>query len=208
MSGLYNNDNDEIDDMLLGQVIESSLEEFKKYDLPDSFSKIETPFDKSNDKSNEFIANLWQLAEESIEPLIYSKCQINVNAKISDQDVVFIIDTGAQGNVMTLSTVERLGLESFVDKNIKGQMYGIGTGKMLGIIPYLEIKFGNISCAANFYVMDNPDRKNCVDESGQAKEIDVLLGFPFMMFYKTKLDFSRSKMEIMGNEIDIVIKEF
>ena len=72
--------------------------------------------------------------------------------------------------------------ESFVDDNIKGKMYGIGTNDMLGIIPYLEVKFENVTCAANFYVMD--DR----DSSSKSKDL-ILLGFPFMMFYKIKLDF-------------------
>ena len=61
----------------------------------------------------------WEMAEESIEPLIYSKCQINITAKISDQDVTFIVDTGAQTNVMTLSIALKLGLEPFIDKKMK-----------------------------------------------------------------------------------------
>src|SRR4051794_3915187 len=128
-------DNNEIDTALINQIIQTSIEEFEKSSIENKPENIETPYDKSNDKSDEFIANLWQLAEDSIEPLIYSKCQINVGAKISDQDVTFIVDTGAQVNVMTISTVKKLGLESFVDKNIKGKVYGVGSNNVLGIIP-------------------------------------------------------------------------
>ena len=187
---------EDIDNILLEQVIKSSLEEIDKSNQIDYE-------EEDNTKKDDFIAHLWELAQDSIEPLIYSKCQINVNAKISDQNVTFIVDTGAQTNVMTISTVQNLGLESFVDKNVKAKIFGVGTGEIIGIIPYLEIKFGNITCATNFYVMN--DRK---DESGKVMPLSVLLGFPFMMFYKIKLDFSKSKMEIMGHEIDIIIKEF
>ena len=126
-------------------------------------------------------------------------------AKLSDKDVVFLIDTGAQTNVMTMSIVKKLGIESFVDEKFKGKMHGVGTAKLLGIIPYIEINFGTqkdpIICGANFSILDDTD-------SEKTKPLDILLGFPFMMYYKVTLDFGKSKMTIMQNEINITIKEF
>ena len=153
---------------------------------------------KSNEsnETNEFIDNLWYLANTSIEPLIYSKCQINIKATISVKEVTMLIDTGASTNVMTLQTAKRLGLESFIDTNCKGKAFGIGANTIIGIIPYVEMNFSGIDVPTNFYIME--DTNNI---------FEVLIGFPFMLFYKTKLDFENHKMEIMGYKIDLIIRE-
>ena len=173
--------------------------------INDSLPALPTDNASLKEDNNSFINHLWELADESIEPLIYSRCQINVNAKISDKNVSFIVDTGAQTNVITLSTVKRLGIESFIDTKCKGKMQGVGTAEQMGIIPYIEVNFGTIEqpiiCPSNFYVLND-------DNDQRERRIDVLLGFSFMMYYKVALDFSKCKMTIMGTEVDIMIKEF
>jgi len=182
----------EADDILLDNAIRSSLQKNKDNDNDN----------KKEIKVDEFVEHLWTMADQNIMPLIYSRCQININAKISDKDVSFIVDTGAQKNVMTMEHVKYLGLESYIDKSQKGKMVGVGSADIIGIIPYLEVKFGTLVCPMNFYVIDSKKDDN------RTKDLDMLLGFPFMMFYKIKLDFSRSKMTIMNNEVNIIIKEF
>ncbi|AYV84017.1 MAG: hypothetical protein Hyperionvirus15_55 [Hyperionvirus sp.] len=143
-----------------------------------------------------FVTHLWEMADENIYPMLKSKCQINVNAKIAEKDVTLIIDTGAQVNVMSIELVKKLGIESFMDTRATGKMHGIGIGDVCGQIPYIEIKFGEVLCAANFYILDSKEN------------LDVLIGFPFMMFYKTNLDFEKSQMTIAGHKVNMIIKEF
>ena len=150
-------------------------------------------------RNNSFLNHLWQLAENSIGPLIYSNCQIIGNASISDRDVEFLIDTGCTKNMMSRLSVERLNLQSFVDRRTKCQVQGITTTdtETLGMIPYIEMKFGvhrNITCASNFLVLDD------LSEA-------IIIGLPFLLFYQVKFDFGRCKMCFMNNEIDIRVIE-
>ena len=68
-------------------------------------------------------------------------------------------------------------------------------------IHYLEIQFEGMkdkNVTANFTIIDsNPI---------QGHEI-VLLGMPFMRFYRINLDFEKSKMKIENHTIDIIIKD-
>ncbi|AYV80673.1 MAG: hypothetical protein Harvfovirus4_37 [Harvfovirus sp.] len=173
------------DDMKLATAIETSLQ-----------PAVEAPVVAAD--PNLFLDNLWAMAEDNIDPMLRSKCQINVLAKIADKEVTLIIDTGAQVNVMSMDVVKKLGIVSFMDTRSKGTMHGVGTGTICGQIPYIEIKFGDVLCPANFYVLENM----------KDQHLQILIGFPFMMFYKTNLDFAKSQMTIGSYKVNMIIKEF
>lgn len=145
-------------------------------------------------KDNSMLADeLWTLAEDNIGPLIYCHTSLHVRATIADTDVDFLIDTGAQTNVLSIDLVKKLGLETFVDGRVKAKMTGIGSTETLGIIPFIDIKFGDLACPVNFSVIDN-------------KEI-AILGMPFMLYYKVDLDFSGRKMKIVSKTVDLIVRE-
>lgn len=149
--------------------------------------------------NNSFINQLWELAENSIGPLIYSNCLIYGNAQISDNDIEFLIDTGCTKNMISRVSVERLNISSFVDRRTKCHVEGITSTdtETLGTIPYIEMKFGvhrNITCASNFLVLETLSE-------------EMILSLPFLLFYQVKFDFGRCKMNIMNNEIDIRVVE-
>ena len=190
-----NKDDELTDDQILAQAISISLNgsgSVKK----DKEKQIEAKEQKDN---NLFLDHLWGLAEENIFPLLYSRCKADVVIKISGKDMHCLIDTGAQMNCLTIDIVKKYGLESFMDPRYKGKAVGVGSSNILGMIPYIEIKFGKITCAVNFTVLDNKGSSDALS--------CAILGLPFIMFYKIKLDFEKSKLTIMGHDINMQIKE-
>jgi len=185
-----NNIDDELnEDRILAQAISMSINNSNNI-------KKQT---KEQTNINLFHDNLWALAEENIFPLLYSRCKADVIINISGKKMHCLLDTGAQMNCMTIDIVKKYGLESFMDTRYKGTVVGVGSSNIIGMIPYIEIKFGKITCAANFTILENKKNNNALS--------CTILGLPFIMFYKIKLDFEKSKLTIMGHDIDIQIKE-
>ena len=215
ISDISEQDRKLLEDIMIEQALSSSLqnqtqsiEQIKPIEQNKEQNKDQDKNHCGNDKCsgdcnkkreyNELHESLWTMAGENIEPLIYSHCSATVKAVIGDQEVECILDTGAQTNVISFDLIKKLDLESYIDKNFKGKIVGVGSGDRIGIIPYLEIRFNEIHVASNFTILDSSQSHN---------NTFVLIGMPFMMFYKMKLDFEKSKMNIMGHDIDIIIKD-
>ena len=73
---------------------------------------------------------------------------------------------------------------------------GVGKNLTSGKIMYLDIEIGGDIFPLCFTVMDMAIKKN-----------HPIIGLPFMMFYKIKLDFDLRKMWIMGKEYEFIIME-
>ena len=165
------------------------------------FKALESTLSSLNDNDNKddnkiFVDNLWDIAEEEIAPLVVSHCAIYINAHIDDKLIPCLIDTGATTNVIFDDIVKNFGLESYVDTQEEGVARGVGSCKIVGKIPYIEMKIGDISVGLNFSVLQR---------SNNTANDYILLGLPFILFYKLKLDFEKKKIYMMNHEIDMIV---
>ncbi len=140
--------------------------------------------------------HLWELAEQNILPMIYSKCTVNIDLKLNNHKLRCFLDTGSHINVISEKLIKQLNLESFVDRTYKGEVSGVGKSQINGCIPYIELEFNNhIMLPSNFHVMDGIGSH------------DILLGLPFMTFYQVNLDFQKRKAKISGMDFNLIIEE-
>ena len=216
-------------------------------DHPSDEKQIDLPPKRQR---NELLEHLHQLADEHIEPLLVSHCSVKVNASFDltfgqaatetsgtnnpSKTVKCILDTGAEVNVMTQDIAKELGLQDYIDPDYVGDIRGVGSGKIVGYIPYIVFNIGSIELKSNFLILDNsapnidesktnhpipsaspevtfsrPDQPLLKDsdknEKGGIK--CILLSMPFMMFYGMELNFKRSKLIISGHEVDMIIED-
>lgn len=149
---------------------------------------------KNSETNKLFIEKLRTLAEIHLQPLIVSKCAPYVVAKLADQEVEFLLDTGATNNVISESIAKKLGLESFIDDKDAGIASGIGKCVIVGKIPFINIQFGDVECNVNFSVI-------------RSEQEIAILSFTFMQFYEVLFDFAKRKMNIKGLELPLLIKD-
>lgn len=89
-----------------------------------------------------------------------------------------MIDTQNIYDDQQLTKALELSLD--IDESEKGILVGVGSGKILGVIPYIEIQFGDIICPINLYVVDVGN-----------DSFTFILGLSFIMFYKINLNFEK-----------------
>jgi hypothetical protein len=158
------------------------------------------PKSKVEEKSNDLrkTDHLWISADEHIMPMLHCRTSIYLEIKICDKKIRCLLDTGAQNNIIKRSIIDELKLGSFVDESYKCKVIGVGenTGQINGIMPYIEVHIGNVLVPLYFNVME------------KVASTDVILGLPFMMFYRVQLDFATNKMTIMGQTVDMIVKEY
>jgi len=127
--------------------------------------------------------------------MLYSHCSLYLDVKIGDQIVECLIDTGAQSNVMSEDMVKRLQLESFVDRNFKATVVGVGQSTINGIIPYIELTFdNNVTCPICIHIIESVN-------------MHCILGFPFMLFYQLIFDYKKCEVTIMNQKYKLRIVE-
>lgn len=151
---------------------------------------------------NEFVEYLWYLLDENISPMYYSRTNMYINIKINGHDVKCLIDTGAQANIINKSLISKLGLDTFVDTNVTGNICGVGksTSAIIGIIPYLELEISNVNCGINLQVID-------FSGSPLALKTQVILSLPFLLYYQVHIDLKSKTLKIMNIEVPIEINE-
>lgn len=147
-----------------------------------------------NNESNNFalVDSLWNTAEEEILPMLYSSPSINIKIIIENREYIALIDTGATCNVLSKKIVKDCGLNDYLDTRYKGVARGIGTSKIEGVIPYLNIKIEDYECPCKFSVLDS-------------ENVDIILGQSFMMYYKVKMDFENRTLQISDTKIPMII---
>ena len=147
-------------------------------------------------KKQETTNHLWDLAEQNILPMIFSRCTVNIDLKLNNHKLRCFLDTGSHINVISEKLIKQLNLESFVDRTYKGEVSGVGKSQINGCIPYIELEFNNhIMLPSNFHVMNDIGSH------------DILLGLPFMTFYQVNLDFQKRKAKISGMDFNLIIEE-
>jgi len=165
------------------------------------FNTINNLIRKLDEEQKEYDSkqHLWDLAEQNILPMMFSKCTINIDLKLNGNNIRCFLDTGSHINVISENYIKKFNLESFVDRTVKGEVFGVGKSQINGCIPYIELEFNNnnsnVFLSSNFYVMNGVGSH------------DILLGLPFMTFYQVNLDFQKRKAKIGGLDFKLIIEE-
>jgi DNA damage-inducible protein 1 len=83
-----------------------------------------------------------------------------VPCTIGDITVEMLVDTGAQGSVMSSPLVRELGLYERIDTRYRGIAAGVGRAKISGLLGDVACRFGNghVEFTMEFMVLDTSDR--------------------------------------------------
>ena len=136
----------------------------------------------ANNKEKILNDNYMKAYQEIPTSLIPSE-MIFLNAKIGENDIRFLVDTGAQVSLLPLDIVKACNLEDILDQRIAGQLKGVGSDRVMGKIHYLEVQLpcGIIPCS--FTVCEN-------------NNIDPILGIDMMQQMGLLLDFKTRTIKI------------
>lgn len=149
---------------------------------------------KEDYKAKQNTAHLWEHAEATMPEMIYSKPSMFMEVEINGKKIDCLVDTGAESSVITESIVKELGIGDFVDTSSKGQMSGVGTSQITGIIPCIEAKINGASFETPLFVMPNGIKY-------------LIIGAPFMMKYQMVIDCKNREYLINGTKVNMKIKE-
>lgn len=154
---------------------------------------IQPPVQQPN--QNELIGHLWDLAYETFQPMITSRCSVYIALKLNGKNIKCLLDTGAEDNIISKKLINELNLESMIDIRVHGNAIGVGVNKIEGIIPYVELEMENgVGCPVSLSVM-NISLLNS----------EIILGLPFMMFYNVVLNFEKRTASIMGHNFNLIV---
>jgi DNA damage-inducible protein 1 len=103
---------------------------------------------------------------------------VHVACEIGNVAVEMMVDTGAQSSVISKSLAQRLGLMRFLDSSRQGIASGVGTARILGRLPGIQVKLGHVEFAMDFTVLD-------------VEEQLLMLGIDQMKKYKCIVDLER-----------------
>lgn len=143
--------------------------------------------------NQKLIDNL-HVKSEKILPMIISKSHLSINVKIKNHTIEALLDTGAEACTITYDLVKFLDIEEAIDKNYKGIAHGIGQTEIVGIIPYINIKFNNKNYPISFTVIN------------QKMNPDILIGLNFMMFNNCIIDLKNSKLVFNDEQVSFNIR--
>ena len=157
-------------------------------------NKLELPDEETANQINEankkelILYDNYAKAYEEIPTSFIPASMIFLNAKIGDNDIRFLVDTGAQVSLLPLYVVKLCNLEHLLDQRITGELKGVGKDRIMGRIYYLEVELpcGIIPCS--FTVCENDS-------------IESILGIDMMQHMGLMLDFKNRKIRI--NEFEL-----
>lgn len=154
-------------------------------------------FDENEIKNHAHVLHdeLYYLSE-SIIAMDVSKTSVYLPCKINGKEVLCLVDTGAEINAIDSSFAVELGIEEYIDTRYSHSIVGVGKSEVLGKIHYLDMEIDGIMYPLSFSVLHLEMKKD-----------HPIIGLPFLMFYKTKLDFNKREITIGGKSINFVIKE-
>ena len=149
--------------------------------------------------SQNVVEKLWESAvREGIEVMLVGAFSINVemwiNGPTCGEKVISLLDTGAQSNLISLSLIEKLGLQHHIDTHYVPKLMGLG-GKTqtYGLLPYIETYMNGHMIPLSFTVVD------------QTPNDHPILGIAFMRFYGVAIDFNTNKMTLGDKDIPIIV---
>ncbi|AYV78854.1 MAG: hypothetical protein Edafosvirus39_7 [Edafosvirus sp.] len=134
----------------------------------------------------------WLLAETNIPGMIFNRSSIHIMIKIGNTDIKCCIDTGAECNIISEALATKLNLPHLLDNTVEGVISGVGESKTIGIIPYIEIKIGDVSYATTFTVMEN-------------KLFDMIIGMTFLFYYDAVIDLKKRIINIKGKDVKLIV---
>ena len=112
-------------------------------------------------------------------------------SKANGYDCTLCVDTGAQITCASVEYVTKIGLEAVIDRRCVGQMKGVGTTNMVGVIHACPIKFGNSVYSVRVSVLEKFGQDNDTD-------FDMLLGCDFLKARRCVIDLEYDKMRVDG----------
>ena len=138
------------------------------------------------DNKEKIITENYIKAYKEIPSSLIPASMIFLNAKISGQEIRFLVDTGAQVSLLPLDIVKACNLENILDQRIAGELKGVGRDRVMGKIHYLEVELscGIIPCS--FTVCENSN-------------IEPILGIDMMQQMGLVLDFKNRTINIDNN---------
>lgn len=147
------------------------------------------------------IDELYDKLEDSsrVFSMYASKCSIHIELELNGKKVKFLLDTGAQMNVISESLIKKLNLTLPIDKEYKGKVLGIGSGNIVGFIPF-----------TTGLLFD--DKRNstpidlCIHVINSDSEL-AILGLGFMLTYGIELDFYNRCIRYNGKTYKYVLDE-
>jgi len=80
---------------------------------------------------------------------------VPVKARWGWQNLWFLVDSGADTTMLTLSLANQLGLN--IDKNKKSKLFGIGEKSVTAYPGKIELKFGDSFVIVRCYFIDSED---------------------------------------------------
>jgi len=110
---------------------------------------------------------------------------IPVNARWGWQNLWFLVDSGADTTMLTLSLANQLGLE--INKNKKTKLFGIGENYVPAYPGKINLKLGNFVIDARCYFIDAED--------------SVLLLGRMDIFEKFNIYFDSTNQKVIFNHI-------
>jgi hypothetical protein len=142
------------------------------------------------DQQEMLIAENYERAYHEIPEFLFPKSMIFIKGKIREQEVKFLVDTGASISLMNISQAGALDLSHLIDDKHQGQIRGVGTDHIAGRIHYVEILFDFGVIPASFTV-------------GRNEGLEPILGMDFIQSHGLVLDFKQRKIFIGENVLEM-----
>jgi hypothetical protein len=128
-----------------------------------------------------------------------SKCSIHIELELRGKKIKFLLDTGAQMNVISESLLKKLNLDLPIDKEYKGKVLGIGSGNIVGFVPF--------TTGLLFDEKRNPTSMDlCIHIINSDSEL-AILGLGFMLTYGIELDFYNRCIRYNGKTYKYILNE-
>jgi hypothetical protein len=125
-------------------------------------------------------------------PFEYFNHHIFVSVTLNGRpDMIFLLDSGTNSNVLNLRTSEALGLKPVSVKQEKG--LGLGSGKVhIAAAKDIDARIGNVQIANIMAIVD----LDGLEQHFGHRE-DGILGFPFLQNFVVVLDFDKHEMTLL-----------
>lgn len=125
-------------------------------------------------------------------PFEYFNHHIFVSVTLNGRsDMIFLLDSGTNSNVLNMRTSEALGLKPVSIKQEKG--LGLGSGKVhIAAAKDIDARIGNVQVAN---VMAIVDLDGLEQHFGHRE--DGILGFPFLQNFVVVLDFDKRELTLL-----------
>lgn len=183
-----------IDDKLIKDMVEKIVK--KKITNLDEYI--------NNNDNEKYINDNYELSDKHIYKMLENHNNLIINGRINNEPIKILFDTGATNNFIFKSKTYQY--ENIIDKKNIYETTGLHISKKTyGTIWYLEIelktnknnyeKFG-----INLQVIEDNNINNI--NNINFNSFDMILGLPFMMFYKANIDFE-TKIITLNNKIKI-----